>query len=65
MNLQSLRDLYVDSLKDIYSAEKQLLEALPKLAKAATSTELKAAFEDHLEETRTHVGRLEGFLQAS
>ncbi len=63
MNLQSLRDLYVDSLKDIYSAEKQLIEALPKMAKGAKSPELKTAFEDHLEETRTHVERLEKIFE--
>jgi ferritin-like metal-binding protein YciE len=54
-----LRKLYVDELKDLYSAENQLISALPKMAKAATSRKLKAGFEDHLRQTRTHVARLE------
>ena len=49
MKLLSLHDLYVDELKDLYSAENQLLKALPKMAKAATSDELRTAFEEHLE----------------
>lgn len=52
-------DLLIEELKDLYSAENQLLKALPKLAKAATSDDLREAFETHLEETRTHVARLE------
>lgn len=56
---ETLRDLYVNELRDLYSAETQLLEALPKMAKAASSPELKNAFENHLEQTRTHVTRLE------
>ncbi len=59
MNLETLRDLYIDELKDLYSAEHQLLKALPKMAKAASSTDLKRAFESHLKETRVHVDRLE------
>ena len=51
MSLNTLHDLLVDELKDLYSAENQLLKALPKMAKAATSPKLKAAFEDHLEQT--------------
>jgi ferritin-like metal-binding protein YciE len=47
----------VEELKDIYSAENQLLKALPKMAKAASSDELRSAFEEHLEETRVHVER--------
>ena len=58
MKLESLRELLVDELKDLYSAENQLVKALPKMAKAAASPELKAAFEEHLEETKGHVGRL-------
>src|SRR5580692_4495618 len=59
MNLDSLHDLYVDELKDLYSAENQLLKALPKMAKAATAPELKTAFTAHLEETHGQVDRLE------
>jgi ferritin-like metal-binding protein YciE len=55
----SLDDAFIDELRDAYDAEKQLTKALPKLAKAATSPELRQAFEDHLEETRGHVDRLE------
>jgi ferritin-like metal-binding protein YciE len=59
MRLNSLQDLFVDQLRDLYSAEKQLVKALPKMAKAASSEELRSAFEDHLEQTREHVERLE------
>ncbi len=59
MKLESLRDLYIEELKDLYSAESQLLKALPKMAKAATSAELQKAFEDHLAETEGQVERLE------
>ena len=58
MKLESLRELLVDELKDLYSAENQLVKALPKMAKAAASPELKAAFEEHLEETKGQVERL-------
>ena len=56
----TLHDAFMDELRDAYDAEKQLVKALPKLAKAATSPELRAAFEAHLEETRGQVERLEG-----
>jgi ferritin-like metal-binding protein YciE len=59
VELQSLDDLFVEQLQDLYSAEKQLVDALPKMAKAASHDELKQAFEHHLEETRGHVSRLE------
>lgn len=59
MKMNRLDDLYLDQLKDLYSAEKQLVQALPKMAKAATSEELKTGFEEHLEQTKTHVSRLE------
>src|SRR5512141_393349 len=59
MSLQSLQDLYVDELKDLYSAEQQLLKALPKMAKAAYAPELKDAFNQHLEQTRHQVERLD------
>lgn len=64
MKMNRLSDLYVDQLKDLYSAEKQLVQALPKMAKAATSEELKAGFQQHLEETKTHVSRLEQIFAA-
>ncbi len=59
MTKDSLRELYVDELKDLYSAEKQLTKALPKMAKAASSDELRQGFEDHLEQTKGHVERLD------
>lgn len=54
-----LKELFVDQLKDIYWAEKHLVKSLPKMAKAATSEELRTAFEDHLGVTEEHVTRLE------
>lgn len=59
MKLDTLQKLYTDELRDLYNAETQLLKALPKMAKGAASGELKDAFEKHLEQTRTHVERLE------
>src|SRR3954466_15718039 len=59
MKLDSLKKLYVEELRDLYSAENQLIKALPKMAKGASSSELKQAFEDHLEQTREHVDRLD------
>jgi ferritin-like metal-binding protein YciE len=61
---QALRDLYIDELRDIYSAETQMVKALPKLAKAATSEQLRSGFEEHLEQTRGHVSRLEQIFEA-
>jgi len=58
LKLDSLRDLLVEQLRDLYSAETQLVEALPKMAEAASSRELKSAFEHHLDQTREHVSRL-------
>ena len=58
MKMEDLQDLFVDQLKDLYSAENQLIKALPKMAKKATNEELRAAFETHLEETRGHAERL-------
>jgi ferritin-like metal-binding protein YciE len=55
----TLHDAFLDELRDVYDAEKQLTKALPELAEAATSPDLKAAFEDHLEQTKGHVERLE------
>ncbi|MGN6725823.1 MAG: ferritin-like domain-containing protein [Tepidisphaeraceae bacterium] len=59
MSMDTLSDLLEDELKDLFSAEKQLLKALPKMAKAATSKQLKEAFTSHLEETEGHVERLQ------
>jgi ferritin-like metal-binding protein YciE len=56
--MENLRDLLIHELQDTYHAEKQLLKALPKMAKAATSGELKEAFESHLRETEEQVNRL-------
>jgi ferritin-like metal-binding protein YciE len=59
MTLNSLRDVLKESVRDLYSAEAQLLKALPKMAKAASSPELKSAFTEHLSETKGQVKRLE------
>jgi ferritin-like metal-binding protein YciE len=59
MKLDTLESLFVTELKDLLSAEKQLVKALPKMAKGATSEALKAAFEEHLEQTKGQVERLE------
>jgi len=59
MAMDSLKDLYVDELKDLYNAENQLVKALPKMAKKASAPELRRAFESHLEQTKVHVDRLE------
>jgi ferritin-like metal-binding protein YciE len=59
MTVKSMQDLLLEELRDIYHAEKQLVRALPKMAKAAHSDRLRTAFEDHLEETNVHVERLE------
>jgi ferritin-like metal-binding protein YciE len=56
---KTLDDLFLDTLKDIYYAEKQIVKALPKMAKAASSPQLKAGFEQHLEETEGQIERLE------
>jgi len=64
MEMDALRDLYVEELKDLYSAEKQLVRALPKMAKNATDPDLKEAFENHLAETEGHVARLEKIFES-
>ena len=64
MKLNTLKDLYIHELKDLYSAEKQLIKALPKMAKAATSSKLAEGFEAHLKQTRKHAERLEKILSA-
>jgi ferritin-like metal-binding protein YciE len=63
MHMDSFDKLYMDQLKDAYSAEKQLVKALPKMVKAATSPELRTALEEHLDVTRRQVQRLEGIFQ--
>jgi ferritin-like metal-binding protein YciE len=55
LKLNSLRDLFIEELRDLYSAETQLVSALPKMVEAATSRELKSPFEHHLAETCGHV----------
>ena len=62
--MSTLRETFVEELQDIYDAEKQLLKALPKMAKAASHEELKEAFETHLEETENHVNRLEQVFES-
>jgi ferritin-like metal-binding protein YciE len=59
MALATMQDLFIEQLKDLYSAEKQLVQALPKMAKAATTPELAQAITDHLSQTENHVSRLE------
>jgi ferritin-like metal-binding protein YciE len=64
MKLETLRDLFIDELKDAYDAETQIVKALPKMAKAATSPELQWLFREHLEQTRGHVKRLEQIFRS-
>jgi ferritin-like metal-binding protein YciE len=64
MKSNRLRHLYIEELKDLYSAENQLVKALPKMAKAATAPELRAGFEEHLGQTKEHVARLERIFKA-
>jgi len=59
MDLKNLRDLYIEEIKDLYSAERQLVKALPKMAKAASAPELQQAFRTHLKQTTEHAARLE------
>lgn len=59
MSLDSLHDLYVEELRDLHSAERQITKALPRMAKAAQSAELRKAFENHLRETEGHIERLD------
>ena len=63
MKLDTLEKLYINELKDLYNAENQLLKALPKMAKGASSDELKDAFEHHLKQTEGHVERLEEIFE--
>ena len=64
MELETLKDLYVHELKDLYSAENQLIKALPKMAKAAKNRQLSAAFNQHAEQTKRHAKRLEQILKS-
>jgi ferritin-like metal-binding protein YciE len=64
MEMNRLKHLYVEELKDLYSAESQMVKALPKMAKAATSEDLRAGFEEHLKQTKGHVERLETIFKA-
>ena len=59
MKIETLQDLFVDELRDLYDAEKQLVKALPKMAEASSSDRLRQAFQSHLQETQGHVQRLE------
>jgi ferritin-like metal-binding protein YciE len=63
MEVDSLQKLYADELKDLYSAEKQIIQALPRMAKKATNPQLKRGFEEHLEQTKGHVQRLETIFE--
>jgi len=64
MKANSLRDLFVEQLKDLYDAEHQLIKALPKIAKACSSEELRNAFEEHLQKTQQHAERIEQVFEA-
>jgi len=63
MKMDNLEKLWIEELKDLYDAEKQLTEALPKMVEAAATPELREAFENHLEQTEEHVLRLEEVLE--
>ncbi|MBX7157804.1 MAG: ferritin-like domain-containing protein [Verrucomicrobiae bacterium] len=63
MKLENLHDLFVNELKDVYHAEKQLVKALPKIAKKAHSQRLRSAVEKHLDQTKTHVERVESVFE--
>src|SRR2546430_15433076 len=59
----TLRELYIDELRDLYNAETQLTKALPKMAKASSNDELRQGFEEHLRQTSEHVSRLEQIFE--
>jgi ferritin-like metal-binding protein YciE len=63
MKLDSLKALYIEELRDLYSAENMLVKALPKMAKASSTSNLQKAFESHLEETKGHVNRLDQIFE--
>lgn len=64
MELETLKDLYVHELKDLFSAENQLIKALPKMAKAATNRQLASGFNQHLSQTKQHAKRIEQILKS-
>ncbi len=64
MKLETLKDLYIHELKDLYSAENQIIKALPKMVKAASNPKLAAGFKKHLEESKAHAARLEKILKS-
>jgi ferritin-like metal-binding protein YciE len=64
MDQKTLKELYVDELRDLYDSEQQLIKALPKMVKAANSEDLRSGFEEHLEQTKEHARRLEQIFQA-
>lgn len=64
MKLETLKDLYIHELKDLYSAERQIIKALPKLAKAASNEKLADGFKEHLEQSKEHAVRLEKILSS-
>jgi ferritin-like metal-binding protein YciE len=63
MKIETLEELFLEQIEDLYDAEQRLVKALPKMAEAATSAQLRQAFESHLEETKGHVRRLEQVFQ--
>ncbi len=65
MTVKTLKDLFIHSLSDVYSAEKQLTRALPRLARAATTPELRQAFEQHLEETQGQIERIDRLVETA
>jgi ferritin-like metal-binding protein YciE len=64
MTIDTVRKVFEDEIKDLYDAEKQLVKALPKMAKAANSEELRSGFEEHLQQTKNHVTRLEQVFES-
>ena len=64
MEINTLKDLYIHELKDLFSAEQQLVKALPKMAKAASNKELASGFQEHLQQTKGHAQRLEQILSS-
>jgi ferritin-like metal-binding protein YciE len=64
MELETLKDLYIHELKDLFSAEQQLIKTLPKMAKAASNKELATGFQQHLEQTKEHAQRLQQILSS-
>lgn len=63
MQENALKELYIKELRDVYDAEKQITKALPKMAKAASSSQLRQGFEQHLEQTKNHITRLEEIFE--